>query len=244
MRLGNGFMHAVQAANKGGLAAAGWTDDGGDCVGAYFMLISLRTCVLAKPGVQVLHFDSNTHRMKAPCKLGVVRQLPRLVTMRTAATATTIKTISINAPAQACRCHSQMARWRRQRSERQGRRGLVGVEIPELISEGGKEQRSGLSGHPRKGQHAAGNHAIGCGTKRDRQGRSPLRNAQPERGLANSVRHHEQHFLGGARNRGNHHDGQGDAAGQRGEVLLRERPPAHRPRYPSQWKARRSARRR
>ncbi len=54
------------------------------------------------------------------------------------------------------------------------------------------------------------------------QGGSPLRNAQAESRFANRVRHHQQHLLGGARDGGNHHDAQRYAAGERGEMLLRQ----------------------
>ena len=39
-----------------------------------------------------------------------------------------------------------------------------------------------------------------------------------ERGFAHRVGHHEQHFLGGAADGGNHHDAQRHAAGKGGEV--------------------------
>ena len=52
--------------------------------------------------------------------------------------------------------------------------------------------------------------------------RAPVGHAEAERRFADGVRHHEQHLFGGAGDGGNHHDAQSDAAGERGEVLLRQ----------------------
>ena len=94
-------MHAIQAAHEGALAAARRTDDGGHVVGGHRHVDGLQRLVLAIPGVQSTHFDSDTHTSSyAPFII------PRLVVMRTAATAPTIKTIRISAPAQACLCQS------------------------------------------------------------------------------------------------------------------------------------------
>ena len=49
---------------------------------------------------------------------------------------------------------------------------------------------------------------------------SPLRHAQAEGSFADRVWDGRQHLFGGAGDGGDHHDGEGDAAGQRGEVLL------------------------
>ena len=64
-------MHPVEAANERGLAAAGRTDYGRHCIGSHFYVDFLENLRLSEPGVQILYFNSNTHRMKAPCKLSV-----------------------------------------------------------------------------------------------------------------------------------------------------------------------------
>src|SRR5580700_693998 len=100
-RFGNRLVHAVQAAYERTLAAARRPDYGGHMVGRHGHVDGLQRLVLAIPRIQSTHFDSDTHTSSyAPFNR------PRLVVMRTAATAPTIRTIRISDPAQACLCQS------------------------------------------------------------------------------------------------------------------------------------------
>ena len=63
MGLGNGFVHAVQAAHEGRFAAAGRTDDGRGMVGLGRHVDIAQGLGLAEPGVQVFDLDANTHTL-------------------------------------------------------------------------------------------------------------------------------------------------------------------------------------
>ncbi len=106
--------------------------------------------------------------------------------------------------------------------QRQRRRRLVRLPIPVLVPECGEEQRRGFSRNAREGQHDSGDDSRGGRAQRNRERGAPAGNAQTVRGFADGLRNQKQHLLGGARNGRNHHDGQRDATGQRGEVLLRK----------------------
>ncbi len=98
--------------------------------------------------------------------------------------------------------------------------GSVEVEAPELVAEGGEEQRGGLAGDAGEGEHAAGDDAGRRGAQGDGEDGAPLGDAQAEGGFADGVGHGGEHLFGGAGDGGDHHDGERDAAGEGGEVLL------------------------
>ena len=104
--------------------------------------------------------------------------------------------------------------------QRQRRGWLVQFQVPKLISESREQQRGSFPSHAGKGQHAAGDDARRSGTQRNGKRGPPPRDAEPVGRFANHVRHHQQHFFGGARHRGNHHDAQRHAAGERREMFL------------------------
>src|SRR5581483_3109808 len=99
-RIRNGFMHTVQAAHESGFVASGRSDDRGGVICRHRDGDVVKRLGFAEPGVQLFHVNANAHRQFAPFIM------PRLVTRRTALTATTIRMMRIRAPAQACRCHS------------------------------------------------------------------------------------------------------------------------------------------
>jgi len=104
--------------------------------------------------------------------------------------------------------------------QRQGGDGLVEPDAPELIAERGEEQRGGFSSDAGEGEHAAGDDARrGCSEANGEDG-SPLGNAQTEGGFANGMRHGGEHLFGGASDGRDHHDGERDASGKRGEMFL------------------------
>src|SRR5208283_4761705 len=95
------LVHPIQAAHVGALAASRGTNHRSDMVGSHTHVDGLQRQGLAIPGVEPTYFDSDTHtNYEAPFII------PRLVVMRTAATAPTIKMIRISEPAQACLCQS------------------------------------------------------------------------------------------------------------------------------------------
>ena len=63
--------------------------------------------------------------------------------------------------------------------QRQRGDGLVEFEAPELVAEGGEEQRRGLSGDAGEGQHAAGDDAGRCGAQADGEHGAPLGTPRP-----------------------------------------------------------------
>src|SRR5207302_4221963 len=59
----NRFMHAVQAADEGGLAATRRSDEGGSMIGGDLQ-IDVEQCLrLAIPGIQGLDLNSNAHTL-------------------------------------------------------------------------------------------------------------------------------------------------------------------------------------
>ena len=104
--------------------------------------------------------------------------------------------------------------------ERQGGDGLVELDAPELVAEGGEEQRGGLSGDTGEGEHAAGDDAGRGGAQADGEDGAPLGNAEAEGGFADGMRDGGEHLFGGAGDGRDHHDGERDASGEGGEVFL------------------------
>ena len=66
--------------------------------------------------------------------------------------------------------------------------GSVELEAPELVAEGGEEQRRGLSGDAGEGEHAAGDDAGRGGAQADGDDGAPLGDAEAEGGFADGVR--------------------------------------------------------
>src|SRR5712671_1013363 len=59
----NSFVHAVQAADEGRLATAGRSNERGSVVGRHRYLNVVERLSLAVPGIQILDFDSDAHRL-------------------------------------------------------------------------------------------------------------------------------------------------------------------------------------
>ena len=93
------FVHAIQAADECGLAAAGRTNNRRGMVGQNVHSDLVKGLVFSKPGIQAFDFDINTHQRDPSTN-------PRLATQRTDALVKTIRTISTSAPPHASRCHS------------------------------------------------------------------------------------------------------------------------------------------
>ena len=56
-------MHAIDAADKGGLAASRGTNESGSVVGRHFQIDVVQRLAFAVPGIQTLDLDSNAHKL-------------------------------------------------------------------------------------------------------------------------------------------------------------------------------------
>ena len=126
--------------------------------------------------------------------------------------------------------------------QRERGHGLVRIQIPELISKRGKQERRRFSGDSRKGQHHARDDAevavrnVIERVVRHRETPKPNAASRMACGTSSSI-------CSVVRAIWNHHDCQRHTACQRGKMFLLELRPAHKPQCRSRSTARRSARR-
>src|SRR5258705_4930764 len=62
-RFGDGLVHAIDAADKGRLAATGWADQGRSMIGGDLQVYVVQSLAFAVPGIQMLDVNSNAHRL-------------------------------------------------------------------------------------------------------------------------------------------------------------------------------------
>src|SRR3989454_36223 len=111
--------------------------------------------------------------------------------------------------------------------QRQRLHRLADVERKNDIAERGEEQGRGLAGNSRDAHQAARYDAAQSRARHDLERGPPARIPERERRLPQRMRHQPDHFLGRARQHGDHQDGERDAARQRRKPVSRpddERP--------------------
>src|SRR5579864_436412 len=62
-RIRNGFVHSIDAANKGRLAASRRTNQRGGMIRRHFQIDVVQGLTFAVPGIQALDLDSNAHKL-------------------------------------------------------------------------------------------------------------------------------------------------------------------------------------
>ncbi len=97
--------------------------------------------------------------------------------------------------------------------------GFGEIVVPEIVAEGGEEERRGLAGDAGEGEEDAGDDAAGGGFHHDVDGGLPAGDAEGEGGLAIPLGDEHEHLLGGAHDQRDHQAAEGQPAGVGGEAL-------------------------
>src|SRR5229473_5933044 len=105
---------------------------------------------------------------------------------------------------------------------RQGGSGLFPPRAPELIAQGGKEERRGFASNAGEGQQYGRHNAAICGGDNDGGDGFPLAGAEGHGGFAQSVRNTAKKLFRATQGDRNHHQAEGESPSERGKMLERQ----------------------
>src|SRR6266436_1682981 len=98
---------------------------------------------------------------------------------------------------------------------RQGSSGLFPPRAPELIAQGGKEERRGFASNAGEGEQNSGEDAAISGRDNDGGDGFPLAGAEGHGGFAQSVGNTAKKLFRATQGDRNHHQAEGESAGER-----------------------------
>src|ERR1700751_1871273 len=145
---GRGFMHAVQAADEGGLAAARRPDQRGRVIGLNLEIDVMERLALAIPGIDVFDLDSDSHRLSDSPQGAAAHDI--------AHSAHGADDEYDQHKGSSPRLAMPVVVWRYRIGEnlqRQCRRRLIKFPVPVLVAKSREQQWSCLSGDSGKGEH-------------------------------------------------------------------------------------------